>query len=322
VRIPPAVWLVVITAATLVAQTTDPSPHRVAMVSVAGVRVPYLDWGGTGPALVFVAGLGNSAHVFYDFAPRFIKDHRVLAVTRTGYGEADQPERDGYDLGARVAHIRAALDATGVSKAVLVGHSLGGDEITAFAVTHPDRTNALIYLDAAMDHAAVMRRLEMIGPQLPAPPDITREERVTAEAFRAYYRKTSGLEYPIGEVLALTVPTRSGLLGTRSQPRIAAAISAATVPPEFAAVKARTLALYSESTVAQAFPWLDPASAEYARGSSVFAGELRPMILEERQKFARAASGAIVETFPAHHYLFLSHPDETERRMRQFLDRR
>jgi non-heme chloroperoxidase len=319
VRIPLALWLIVITAATPAGQATDSSPHRVAMVTVAGVRVPYLDWGGTGPALVFVAGLGNSAHVFDDFAPRFTKNHRVLAVTRTGYGEADQPEREGYDLGARVAHIRAALDAAGVSRAVLVGHSLGGDEITAFAISHPDRTNALIYLDAAMDHAAVQTRLAMIEPQLPAPPPITREERVSAEAFRGYYRKTSGLDYPIGEVLALTVPTRSGLLGTRSQPRIAAAISAATVPPEFAAVKAPTLALYSESTVAQAFPWLDTASAEYARGSAVFAGELRPMILEERQKFARAATGARIETFPAHHYMFLSHPVETERRMRAFL---
>ena len=312
-------WLLVITAATLAAQATDPSPHRVAMVSVAGVRVPYLDWGGAGPALVFVAGLGNSAHVFDDFAPRFTADHRVLAVTRTGYGEADQPERDGYDLGTRVAHIRAALDAAGVSKAVFAGHSLGGDEITAFAIAHPDRTDALIYLDAAMDHAAVQNRLEVIGPQLPAPPDITREERVDADAFRGYYRRTMGVGLPIGEVIALTVPTRSGLLGTRSQPRIAAAISAATVPPEFAAVKAPMLALYSESTAADAFPWLGPDSPEYARGSASFAGELRPMILDERQKFARAAAGATIDAFPAHHYMFLSHPVDTERRMRAFL---
>jgi non-heme chloroperoxidase len=257
--------------------------------------------------------------VFDDFAPRFTKDYRVLGVTRTGYGEGDQPEREGYDIASRVAHIRAALDAAGVSKAVLAGHSLGGDEITAFAVAHADRTAAIIYLDAAMDHAAIVKRLESVGSQLPAPPNITRDERVNAEAFRAYYRKTTGLDYPIGEVIALTIPSRSGLLGTRSQPRIGAAISAATVSPEFGRVKAPMLALYSESTAAQAFPWLDAASAEYARGVAVFAGQLRPMIVEERQKFARAATAASIETFPAHHYMFLSHPAETERRMRAFL---
>jgi non-heme chloroperoxidase len=314
-----AVPLVVSMVATLTAQATDPSPHTVAMVSVAGVRVPYLDWGGAGPALVFVAGLGNSAHVFDDFAPRFAKDHRVLAVTRTGYGEADQPERDGYDIATRVAHIRAALDAAGIAKAVLVGHSLGGDEITAFAVAHADRTAAVIYVDAAMDHAATLQRVTDLGPQLPVPPDITREERTTAEAFRGYYRRTMGVDLPIGEVIALTIPTRSGLLGTRSQPRIATAISAATVPPEFARVQAPMLALYSESTAADAFPWVGPDSPDYARGSALFAGQLRPMILEERQKFARAATSARIETFPAHHYMFLSHPAETERRMRAFL---
>jgi len=319
VKIPLAVPLVVSVLATLAAQATDPSPHRVAMVSVAGVRVSYLDWGGAGPALVFVAGLGNSAHVFDDFAPRFTTDHRVLAVTRTGFGEADQPERDGYDIASRVAHIRAALDAVGIAKAVLVGHSLGGDEITAFAVAYPDRTAAVVYLDAAMDHAATLERLSRVGPQLPVPPDITREERATAEAFRGYYRRTMGVDLPIGEVIALTVPTRSGLLGTRSQPRIAAAISAATVPPDFGQVRAPMLALYSESTAADAFPWVGPDSPEYARGSAVFVGQLRPMILEERQKFARAAAGATIDAFPAHHYMFLSHPVDTERRMRAFL---
>src|SRR5207247_542964 len=116
-------------------------------------------WGGSGLALVFIPGLGNSAHVFDDFAPRFVDRFRVLGVTRVGFGESDQPERDGYDLASRVAQIRAALDSLNVTKAVLVGHSLGGDEITAFAGAYPDRIVGLVYLDAAMDHAVVFKSL-------------------------------------------------------------------------------------------------------------------------------------------------------------------
>ncbi|HEV8399715.1 MAG TPA: alpha/beta hydrolase, partial [Gemmatimonadales bacterium] len=170
------------------------SKHRVAMVTHNGVRVPYLDWGGTGPGIVFIAGMGNSAHIFDDFAPRFVDRSHVLAVTRTGYGESDRPERDGYDLLSRVEHIREALDAVKIQKAVLVGHSLGGDEITAFAATYPSRTAALVYLDAAIDHAAALRTLGALGSSLPSPPDPTALERSSASSFRQYLRRITSVD--------------------------------------------------------------------------------------------------------------------------------
>ena len=42
---------------------TDPSAHRVSFIGVApDVTLEVLDWGGSGPSLVFLAGLGNTAH--------------------------------------------------------------------------------------------------------------------------------------------------------------------------------------------------------------------------------------------------------------------
>jgi pimeloyl-ACP methyl ester carboxylesterase len=40
-------------------------------VTVNGGRLEYLDWGGDGPPLVFLAGLGSTAHIFNDLAPEF-----------------------------------------------------------------------------------------------------------------------------------------------------------------------------------------------------------------------------------------------------------
>jgi len=59
-----------------VAEARDTSQHRLGMVTVNGVRVPYLDWGGSGPALVFIPGMGSTAHVFDDFAPMFVDQFR------------------------------------------------------------------------------------------------------------------------------------------------------------------------------------------------------------------------------------------------------
>src|SRR5262245_38927966 len=151
----------------------DDSPHRLSFVTVRDVRVPYLDWGGTGPALVFIPGFGNSAHVFDDFAPRLIDRYRVLGVTRIGFGESDQPVDIGYLLADRVEHIRASLDAAQISRAVLIGHSLGGDEITAFAAAYPERTLALIFLDAAIDHVSAPGWTKALGTFIQAAPQPT-----------------------------------------------------------------------------------------------------------------------------------------------------
>jgi hypothetical protein len=71
----------------------DPSPHRVQLVIVEyGVRIEVLDWGGTGRAVVLLAGSGNTAHVFDDFAPKLTSFCHVYGITRRGYGESSRPD--------------------------------------------------------------------------------------------------------------------------------------------------------------------------------------------------------------------------------------
>jgi pimeloyl-ACP methyl ester carboxylesterase len=57
----------------------------------------------------------------------------------------------GYDTATLVEDIRQFLDALKIQRVILVGHSIAGDELTRFAVLHPDRVIKLVYLDAAYD---------------------------------------------------------------------------------------------------------------------------------------------------------------------------
>ena len=141
------------------------------MVRVArGVRLHYLDFGGTGPALVLLAGLGNTAHAFDDFAPRLTDRYHVIAITRRGFGESDHP-KSGYEIKRLVEDIRVALDSLRLGRVTLVGHSIAGEELTRFAVTYPQRVDRLLYLDAAYDRPALdsaldslhLRRVTFIG---------------------------------------------------------------------------------------------------------------------------------------------------------------
>jgi len=126
------------------------SNHISNFVTVNGVRLHYLDWGGTGPSLIFLTGMGSSAYIYNRFAPRFTDKFRVLAITRRGHGDSDYPE-SGYDADTLVEDIRQFMDCLGVEKAILAGHSLAGVELTHFAATYPERVEKLIYLEALDD---------------------------------------------------------------------------------------------------------------------------------------------------------------------------
>jgi non-heme chloroperoxidase len=83
----------------------DSSPHATRFVTVEdNVRLEVLDWGGSGPALVLLAGLGGTAHHYDDFAPMLTARYRVVGVTRRGHrGSSAAPA--GYGFARRTRFI-------------------------------------------------------------------------------------------------------------------------------------------------------------------------------------------------------------------------
>ena len=135
VRAEPAVW-------------RDPALHRAKFVTVApNVQLETLDWGGRGKAIVLLAGGGNTAHMFDEFATKLTSRYHVYGITRRGSPPSSVPE-DGYSADELGDDIVAAIDALQLKDPVLVGHSFAGQEMSNVATRHPTRVAALIYLDA------------------------------------------------------------------------------------------------------------------------------------------------------------------------------
>lgn len=159
----------------------DPSPHRVRFVDVdENVRLEVLDWGGSGRPIVLLAGLGHTAHVFDEFAPKLISHSRVFAITRRGYGASTAPET-GYGAERLGQDVLAVLDDLELTKPVLIGHSIAGQELSFIASTRPDRISGAVYLDAAYRYAyyrpgvrenlqELRRRLDLLDEELAKPP--------------------------------------------------------------------------------------------------------------------------------------------------------
>src|SRR5437899_11586799 len=103
---------------------TDGSPHQTRLVSVdAQVRLEVLDWGGSGRALVLLAGSGNTAHVFDDFSPKLRNYCHVYGITRRGFGSSSHPPA-GYDDQRLADDALKVLDALHLEHPVLAGHSM------------------------------------------------------------------------------------------------------------------------------------------------------------------------------------------------------
>lgn len=155
--LPRLVALVLLSTSAVLAQDkTDSSAHHVQFVNVdEDVKLEVLDWGGSGRPLIFLAGMGNDAHIFDNFAPKFTPRYHVYGITRRGFGASSRPAPtvDNYSAERLGDDVLAVMDALQLKGPVLAGHSVAGEELSAVGRRHPEKVAGLVYLDAGYAYA-------------------------------------------------------------------------------------------------------------------------------------------------------------------------
>jgi pimeloyl-ACP methyl ester carboxylesterase len=134
----------------------DASHHTVQFVIVEkDIKLEVLDWGGKGRPLIFLSGLGNTAHIFDQLAPKFTANYHVYGITRRGFGDSSKPAPTAANYSAdRLGNdVLAVIAALKLNRPVLVGHSIAGEELSSVASRHPEKVSGIIYLDAADAYA-------------------------------------------------------------------------------------------------------------------------------------------------------------------------
>ena len=247
----------------------DPSPHKTQFVDVTpAVKLEVLDWGGTGRPIVLLAGGGDTAHVFDDFAPKLTDSFHVYGITRRGFGasgfaEAEAgPDRHGDD-------VLAVIDALGLKKPVLVGHSYGGAELSSVATRHPSRVAGLVYLDAgypyAFDNGDVpsMKDFEALrSPQRAGPAGA---ELASFDALRKHYLQVLGFTYPEAELRHRRTANPDGSVGERRMAPGGATLLAHM--KKYATIPAPALLIYAGPH--SLGRWTDDASSAAGRREQV-----------------------------------------------------
>jgi pimeloyl-ACP methyl ester carboxylesterase len=128
-------------------------PPRGRFIEVDGARIHYLDEG-SGPSLVLIHGLGGHMHNFtHSLLDRLKRDHRVIIIDRPGSGYSTRPRHGSAALDAQAHTIAHFIDALGLERPLVVGHSLGGAIALTLALDHPEKVGGLALL-APATHAA------------------------------------------------------------------------------------------------------------------------------------------------------------------------
>ena len=176
------------------AEWRDPSSHRTTLVSVEdGVELEVLDWGGSGPAVVLLAGLGVTAHHFDDLAQTLTARYRVVGVTRRGHRGSSAPS-GGYGFERLAADVVRVIDAVGVRNPVVIGHSFAGEEMHVLGARHSARIRGLVYVDAAFDRGdnADDEAYNAVARTVPTAPGPQAKDLSSFAALRAYLDKYGG----------------------------------------------------------------------------------------------------------------------------------
>jgi len=297
---------------------TQAGPGILEVDTGRGVALEVLDWGGSGRALVFLAGGGAStAHEFDDFAPRFANDFRVLGITRRGSGaSSDVRPRQFSDL---VDDIVAVLDALQLQSVVLVGHSFAGLEMALFGSAHGNRCGGLIYLDAAYDYTDPELGRIFEAHQPPSAPPMQASDSASIEAVRDWYARTQGFR-----------PTEAALRATRrfdAAGRMVGAITPGSArwriespPPRWESVICPSLGIFAVPAPPESWlPYWDALNSLQREGANAYYRAFAPWTEAARTAFAKPPQNQMVEFPSSNHYFFLEKPDEAERVMRDFL---
>ena len=301
----------------------DPSSHVRRFVTVSdNVRLEVLDWGGSGRPLVLLPGGGDTAHVFDEFASKLTADFHVYGITRRGFGESGfaPPASGGDTYGDDVL---AVLDALKLERPVLVGHSIGGQELSSVATRYPTRVAALVYLEAGYPYAfdngkgPTMKEIqELRGPQPPPPGEA---DLASFLSLRQYSLRVQGFEFPEAELRQQRPVSPDGRVGRRRDfPGYSTLL---TGMKKYFDIRVPALVFF-------ALPhglgrWVDGSTdPEVREQAKAYTAALTPLTARQAQLIEDGVPTARVMRLPgAHHYIYLSHEAEVVREMRSFLGR-
>lgn len=136
---------------------------------------------GEGPPLVLLHGLFGSGQNWGGIRRVLAPQYRVLTPDLRNHGSS--PRAAAMDYAAMAADVAETMDAAGVARAAVLGHSMGGKVAMALALAHPERVERLVVADIApVRYRPALRGYIDAMRAIPLHPGLTRKDADAALA--------------------------------------------------------------------------------------------------------------------------------------------
>jgi pimeloyl-ACP methyl ester carboxylesterase len=145
----------------------------VPFLEIDDVRLFFTDDGEQDPPVLLVHGYTADTHDWSWQIPELVASHRVIAVDLRGHGRSSAPS-GGYTTHRFATDLAELLEHLQVGPVVAVGHSMGGNVVSALAVEHPERVLGVVAVDPAYllpdeQLAGIQPLLDLINATDPVP---------------------------------------------------------------------------------------------------------------------------------------------------------
>lgn len=152
-------WTVLVLAAALAINTllveldtepADPDVGQIVQLPAGDVQIRE-DGPRDGPPLVLVHGFQASLRWWDRVMPALARRHRVVRIDLLGHGGSEKP-RDGYSMEEQGDLVADVMERLGIRRAAVVGHSMGGQVVTALATRHRALVERLMIVGTAPEN--------------------------------------------------------------------------------------------------------------------------------------------------------------------------
>ncbi len=305
------------------------------------VHLEVLDWGGSGPPLVFLAGRGGTPHSFRKFAPKFVSKYHVYGITRRGFGGSSKPS-SGYSTDRLADDVLAVIEELKLNKPVLIGHSAAGREMSSIGSRYPEKVAGLIYLDAlnhysyydpangntAVDALEFIKKLEwyLLQSGLYGAP-VKKERETLADLLKSLKGLQKHLRDEQKKLRTVPLPKKTGGEQQASQPSSPNHEQADAWPPFFDVWEKLRMGVQKQTDIRAPILAICASPLERPSGLPDMPTREARWKLEDKDRsklfaaFTKAYPDArLVEIAHANHMIWISNEEDVLREMNAFLD--
>ena len=298
----------------------DTAKHKAGFITVQrGVRIHYLDFGGSGPPLLLLPGIGNTAHAYDDFARGLTDRFRVYAMTRRGFGESSHPSR-GYDMDRLVADIRAVMDSLKLPVVDLVGHSFAGQEMTKFVRKFPGRVRRMVYLDGAFDNItmdSVAQETFTAPVAYPSKDPLRDRDTASYRSYVTYVHSTRGVKIPESDIRVRV--KHDGIIEELGVGYTRIGMESEVERMEWEKLPVPALGIFAlRERFDQSEPWVT-ADTIWRQPVQEYLDKAKTLTEFAVTDFKRAPRSEALAISGGHHWIFVSHRDRVLSAVRDFL---